>query len=369
MTAVRRRIVPYFLLGPGTIWLALFFVVPLVGLLLGFVLGVSLAELGRVVRLSTLMNAAALATVAGVLSACRPYDMRGPLTDQDGLLPAETFARYGTEQTELMAIGRAFAQWDGGADAALVPEIRRIVKNADPEQPISDIQPLSTILEGQTTSRAVQVRVLGAFAAVSCLLAAVGLHGLLAFVVAGGLGLALERLLLSRMVDRPLGAGAVELVPHRHDGVAQPLALRGAGGQIAVGGRAPHPLRHGAEDLEARREGQAELMERRPEALEQQRAPPRVAAQQAHAAVAVRAAQDRVVAKRAGDNQVLYRLGCRRQRRAAFVAQIALGSIADAAHQIAIDAVVRRHTGKRSIRHRHRNRVGGKGDPGNDVVT
>jgi spermidine/putrescine transport system permease protein len=29
MSAVRRRIVPYFLLGPGTIWLVLFFVVPL----------------------------------------------------------------------------------------------------------------------------------------------------------------------------------------------------------------------------------------------------------------------------------------------------------------------------------------------------
>ena len=76
------------------------------------------------------------------------------------------------------------AQWDAGAADALVPEIRRIVKSADPEQPISDIQPLAAILQGQTTSRAVQVRVLGAFAVVSCLLAAVGLHGLLAFVVA-----------------------------------------------------------------------------------------------------------------------------------------------------------------------------------------
>jgi spermidine/putrescine transport system permease protein len=30
MTTVRRRLVPYFLLGPGTVWLVLFFVVPLV---------------------------------------------------------------------------------------------------------------------------------------------------------------------------------------------------------------------------------------------------------------------------------------------------------------------------------------------------
>jgi len=29
IAVVRRRVVPYFLLGPGTIWLVLFFVVPL----------------------------------------------------------------------------------------------------------------------------------------------------------------------------------------------------------------------------------------------------------------------------------------------------------------------------------------------------
>jgi predicted permease len=67
-----------------------------------------------------------------------------------------------------------------GAQAAA---IRRIVASVDPNQPIADIQPLSAIVEGETTARAVQVRVLGAFAALACLLAAVGLHGLLAFVV------------------------------------------------------------------------------------------------------------------------------------------------------------------------------------------
>jgi hypothetical protein len=65
----------------------------------------------------------------------------------------------------------------------LAAAIRRIVASVDPNQPIADIQPLATIVDGETTARAVQVRVLGAFAALACLLAAVGLHGLLAFVV------------------------------------------------------------------------------------------------------------------------------------------------------------------------------------------
>jgi predicted permease len=75
--------------------------------------------------------------------------------------------------------GRASEEHMGVLAAA----IRRIVANADPNQPISDIQPLAAIVDGETTARAVQVRVLGAFAALACLLAAVGLHGLLAFVV------------------------------------------------------------------------------------------------------------------------------------------------------------------------------------------
>ena len=67
--------------------------------------------------------------------------------------------------------------------SALVPAIRRVVASVDPNQPVADIQPLAAIVDGETTARAVQVKVLGAFAALACLLAAVGLHGLLAFVV------------------------------------------------------------------------------------------------------------------------------------------------------------------------------------------
>jgi putative ABC transport system permease protein len=65
----------------------------------------------------------------------------------------------------------------------MVPAIRRIIRNADPDQPISDVQPLSAILGGEVVGRVVQVRVLGGFAGLSLLLVAVGLHGLLAYVV------------------------------------------------------------------------------------------------------------------------------------------------------------------------------------------
>lgn len=54
--------------------------------------------------------------VIGLAVACRPYDLRSPLNDDSGLIPAAQFARYGTEQAKAVAIGRALGQWDGGED-------------------------------------------------------------------------------------------------------------------------------------------------------------------------------------------------------------------------------------------------------------
>jgi len=70
-----------------------------------------------------------------------------------------------------------------GTPAMLVPAIRQIVQSADREEPISDVRTLGEIVEEQTASRSLQLRLLGAFAAIAFLLAAVGIHGLLSFVV------------------------------------------------------------------------------------------------------------------------------------------------------------------------------------------
>ncbi len=66
---------------------------------------------------------------------------------------------------------------------SLIAAIRVIVHEADPHQPVSDVQTLTEIVESNTASRRVQARVLGAFAAIAFLLAAVGIHGLLSFSV------------------------------------------------------------------------------------------------------------------------------------------------------------------------------------------
>jgi ABC-type antimicrobial peptide transport system permease subunit len=70
------------------------------------------------------------------------------------------------------------------ASTTLVPAIREIIRQADPEQPISEVRLLSDVVERQTASRRAQLQVLGALTLVALLLTGVGIHGLLAFLVA-----------------------------------------------------------------------------------------------------------------------------------------------------------------------------------------
>jgi predicted permease len=69
------------------------------------------------------------------------------------------------------------------APETLMPAIRRIIRGVDSEIPISDVRPLAQIVDDETASRSVQARLLGGFAGLAFLLAAVGIHGLLSFAV------------------------------------------------------------------------------------------------------------------------------------------------------------------------------------------
>jgi cell division protein FtsX len=70
-----------------------------------------------------------------------------------------------------------------GDAAMLAPALRRSIHDADPEQPVSDVQTLTEIVDAETGARSVQLTVLGVFAAIAFLLAGIGIHGLLSYYV------------------------------------------------------------------------------------------------------------------------------------------------------------------------------------------
>jgi len=102
--------------------------------------------------------------------------------------------------------------------SSLIPTVRSIVRRIDPEQPVSDIRPMTEIVSDVTAARSVQVRVLGAFAALAFLLAASGIHGLLSFSVSSR-----QREIGVRMALGAQGREVVRMI------VRQALLLAGAG--------------------------------------------------------------------------------------------------------------------------------------------
>lgn len=71
-----------------------------------------------------------------------------------------------------------------GLPGAMLPALREIVRQADPQQPLSDVRTLEEVVAAQTAPRRVQLYVLGTFAGLAFVLAAVGIYGLLSFAVA-----------------------------------------------------------------------------------------------------------------------------------------------------------------------------------------
>jgi putative ABC transport system permease protein len=118
--------------------------------------------------------------------------------------------------------------------ASVVPAVRRIVQRVDPRQPVSNVKTMSDIVDEVTAARAVQLRLLVAFAAIAVLLAGIGIHGLLSYTVLSqqreiGVRLALgarQREVVRLIMTRGVALTVAGVVPGLAIAYAGGLAMR-----------------------------------------------------------------------------------------------------------------------------------------------
>ena len=78
---------------------------------------------------------------------------------------------------------RDLAVHTAGDPAALSEALRRIIWDVDVEQPISSVQTMADLFAAETGGRRHQLRLLGTFGGLAFLMAALGIHGVLSFLV------------------------------------------------------------------------------------------------------------------------------------------------------------------------------------------
>jgi predicted permease len=106
---------------------------------------------------------------------------------------------------------------------SLVGTIKGVIRNADVEQSVSNVRPLASIIAEETAPRVTQLRILMVLSVIALLIAAVGIHGLLAFTVS----MRLHELGVRRALGAPV-QGIIGLV------LREGLVLAGVGITIGV---------------------------------------------------------------------------------------------------------------------------------------
>lgn len=92
-------------------------------------------------------------------------------------------AAQGPAQMGVLYIPKDLIIRAGAGSSALIPGVRDVIRRVNAQQPISNVRLLSDVLDSQTADRRAQLRILIALAVLALLLTAIGIYGLLAFMV------------------------------------------------------------------------------------------------------------------------------------------------------------------------------------------
>ncbi|HET9316697.1 MAG TPA: FtsX-like permease family protein, partial [Vicinamibacteria bacterium] len=116
--------------------------------------------------------------IVGVVRDVRQVALAQDTRSEVYLPPQPRFA--GNLRTASLAVRATPAAGDMGL------AIRRAVEAVDPEQPVYDVQTMERVVANSVADRRLNVTLVGAFAAVALLLAALGVYGVISYTVAQG---------------------------------------------------------------------------------------------------------------------------------------------------------------------------------------
>jgi predicted permease len=134
--------------------------------------------------------------------------------------------------------------------ASIAGAVRQVIWNLDPEQPLVDVLTMDQILDNEVSRRRIQAMLVGAFAGLAVLLAAIGMYGVLAYSVSQrtpefGVRMALGAspgMLLSRVI----GHGVMLTLMGLAAGLAAALALSRLLESFLYGVQATDPVTYAA---------------------------------------------------------------------------------------------------------------------------
>ena len=136
-------------------------------------------------------------------------------------VPAESALYMPLDQTDdTFHVAAALIVRTDGDPLALAPAVRRAIWDVDPNQPVSSLRAMSEVLDRELNNRDLQLTLIGSFAVLALVLAAVGLYGVLSYTVSQntseiGLRMALgaeQRTVIGSVVRTALGTASLGIV-------------------------------------------------------------------------------------------------------------------------------------------------------------
>jgi len=120
-------------------------------------------------------------TVIGVVGDVRDHDLGtppAPMVYVPQAVPIDAAAEPGARRTMALVVKTS------GPAAAVVPAVRRIVRALDPTVPLFGVAPMRDVVRASTARRSLALALMSAAAAITLVLGAVGLYGVMAYAVA-----------------------------------------------------------------------------------------------------------------------------------------------------------------------------------------